>query len=195
MKTTAAVLKSVMFIGTLTILFAFDLPAGWFKAGNKPGSYDMGISPGAGQDGNNAATIKSIENQNVGFGTLMQQCKPGKFLGKRVKMSAFVKSENVTAWAALWMRVDQADSKQSLAFDNMHNRPIKGTTDWTRYEIELDVPPNASLIAYGAMLSGTGQIWFDKVTFEITGEYKPQTDGAEKKRATQEEPTNLDFEK
>lgn len=195
MKTTGIVLKSVMLVGAFAILFAFDLPAGWFKAGNKPGSYDMGIAPGAGQDGNNAATIKSIENQNSGFGTLMQQCKPGKYLGKRVKMSAFVKSENVAAWAALWMRVDQADSKQSLAFDNMHNRPIKGTTDWTKYEIELDVPPNASLIAYGAMLSGTGQIWFDKVTFEITGEYKPQTDGAEKKRATQEEPTNLDFEK
>lgn len=189
------VFKGVLIIGVFAVLLAFDLPSGWFKAGTNPGGYDMGIVTGAGQDGNNAATIKSIDKNVNGFGTLMQQCKPGKYLGKRVKMTAFVKTENVAAWAALWMRVDQAESKQSLAFDNMHNRPIKGTTDWTKYEIELDVPPNASLIAYGAMLSGTGQMWFDKVTFEITGEYKPQTGGTEKSRATQEEPTNLDFEK
>jgi AraC family transcriptional regulator len=26
-----------------------------------------------------------------------------------------------------------------VAFDNMQDRPIKGTTDWQRYEVVLDV--------------------------------------------------------
>ncbi len=176
-------------------LWSFDLPSGWFHAGSKPKSYNMGIDKGKGQDGKNAATIKSIDEKINGFGTLMQQCKPDKYLGKRIKMTGYVKSENVTNWAGLWMRVDQTDSRQPLAFDNMGDRPIKGTTDWTKYEIILDVPNHASIIAYGALLDGTGQIWFDQITFEILSDFSPSTGSSTiKKTPTVDEPTNLNFE-
>lgn len=193
---TKSILKSVLLLGTTIALLSFDLPTGWFNAGSKPKSYEMGIDKGAGQDGKNAATIKSIDKKIEGFGTLMQQSKPDKYLGKRIKMTGFVKSENVTTWAGLWFRVDQAGSQQSLSFDNMGDRPIKGTTAWTKYEIVLDVPSNASLIAYGALLDGTGQIWFDNISIEIVDD-NVRTTGSQngKKSATQNEPTNLDFEK
>lgn len=191
-----SILKSFLLFGIAVALFSFDLPSSWFKAGNKPNSYDMGIDKAAGQDGKNAATIKSIDKKIDGFGTLMQQCKPNKYLGKRIKMSGFVKTENVTTWAGLWLRVDQSGSNKPLSFDNMGDRPIKGTTDWTKYEIVLDVPSNSSLIAYGALLAGTGQIWFDNITFEIVGDNVPTLGSVNaKKSAIQDEPTNLDFEK
>lgn len=156
----------------------------------------MGIDKSAGQNGKNAATIKSIDKTIDGFGTLMQQCNPNKYLGKRIKMSGFVKTENVTGWAGLWLRVDQTGLRQPLSFDNMGDRPIKGTTDWTKYEITLDVPNNASLIAYGALIDGTGQIWFDNITFEIISDFAPSTGSTNlKKSPTVDEPTNLDFEK
>jgi len=185
-----------LLITAIYTLSSFDIPAGWFAAGSKPKSYEMGIDKGKGKEGGNAATIKSIDKVIYGFGTLMQQCKPDKFLGKRIKMTGYVKSENVGGWAGLWLRVDQAGSKESLSFDNMGNRAIKGTTEWTKYEIVLDVPENASLIAYGALLDGTGQIWFDKITFEIVDASVPTTDsGKSKTSMTQNEPSNLDFEK
>ena len=171
-------------------MLSFDLPTGWYKAGSKPKSYEMGIEKGAGQDGKNVATIKSINKKIDGFGTLMQQSKPGKYLGKRIKMTGFVKSENVTKWAGLWLRVDQKGSDTPLSFDNMGNRPIKGTTAWTKYEIVLNVPENASLIVYGALLDGEGQIWFDNISFEIVDDLVPTTDSK-----PGEEPFNLDFEK
>ena len=193
---TKSILKSVLLLLTTVALLSFDLPTGWFAAGSKPKSYEMGIDKGAGKDGKNAATIKSIDKKIEGFGTLMQQSKPDKYLGKRIRMTGFVKSENVTTWAGLWFRVDQAGSQQSLSFDNMGDRPIKGTTGWTKYEIVLDVPSNASLIAYGALMDGTGQIWFDNITIEIVDDNVPTTGSQNgKKSATQNEPTNLDFEK
>jgi hypothetical protein len=105
---------------------SFDMPKDWFKAGSKPKSYEMGIALGEGMDGKDCATIKSNSTKRKidGFGTLMQQCKPTKFLGKRIKMTAYVKSENVKKWAGLWLRVDQANSQTSLSFDNMGDRPI-----------------------------------------------------------------------
>lgn len=192
-------LKSVLIIGTTLALLSFDIPAGWFTAGNNPLRYEMGIDKGAGQSGKNAATIKSKDAKTDDFGTLMQQFKPDQYLGKRIRMSGYVKSENVTKWASLWFRVDQATTQQSLSFDNMEKRPIKGTTDWKKYEIVLDVPKNASLIAFGALLAGTGQIWFDNITFEVVDNSVPTTDMIDKtpkKEVTAPSaPTNLDFEK
>ena len=86
-----------------------------------------------------------------------------------------MKSQGVADWAGFWLRVDQEGSEQSLSFDNMHDRPIKGTTDWKKYEIVLDVPNNASNIAFGALLAGTGQIWFANINFEIVDNSVPTT--------------------
>lgn len=176
-------------------IFAFDIPSGWFQAGSKPDSYDMGIDIGAGRDGKNAATIKSRQEKINGFGTLMQECMPGNYLGRRVRMSAFVKSQDVENKAGLWLRVDEVGSKQPLAFDNMADRPIKGTTDWKKYEIVLDVPGNASNLAYGALLAGTGQIWFDDLKFEIVDSTISTTRGLKQTDMRLNQPTNLDFEK
>jgi hypothetical protein len=62
-----------------------------------------------------------------------------------------------------------------LAFDNMQNRPIKGTTDWKQYESILDVPEEAANIAFGVLLSGAGKAWLNDVKFEIVGSQVPTT--------------------
>lgn len=181
-------------------LLSFDLPKNWFKAGSHPESYDMGIDKGAGLNGKNAATIKSTDKKIQGFGTLMQMCSPEKYAGKRVRMSAMVKSNNVDDWAGLWFRVDQAKSSDPLAFDNMNDRAIKGISDWKKYEIVLDVPQNASRLAYGALIRGTGQIWFTNIQFEIVDTSVKTTGksvtGSNKNWEIDalQEPSNLNFE-
>jgi hypothetical protein len=188
--------QSMLLVITIIALLSFDLPKGWIVAGDSPTKYAMGIDKGAGQDGKNAATIKSIETNISGFGTLMQQCKADIYAGKKIKMSGSVKSVNVTNWAGLWLRVDQAGSSQPLAFDNMQDRAIKGTTVWKKYDIVLDVPTNASMLAFGALIAGTGQIWFDNITFEVVGDAEKltETTNSNKSSYIQAEPTNLDFE-
>jgi hypothetical protein len=185
------------------VLFSFVLPAGWFMEGSKPKSYDMGIDKGAGKDGKNAATIKSIDSSIDGFGTLMQDCLPGKYRGKRIQMTGWLKSKDVSEWAGLWLRIDTKISVKAATFDNTHDgkndRSLKGTTDWKKYVIVLDVPDSASNIAYGFLLVGTGQVWADNISFEIVSS-DIQTTGVEMEteRSTysshQTEPVNLDFE-
>lgn len=195
MKTTKRILTSVLLSAMTVTLISFDLPKGWLKAGSEPKSYDMGIDKGAGQDGKNAATIKSIDRKINGFGTLMQTCLPDKYLGKKIRMSGYVKSKDVDDKAGLWLRVDQANSRESLSFDNMLDRAIKGTTGWKKYEIILDVPSNASNLAYGALLVGTGQIWFDNLNFEVVDNAVPSTREEKENQMPNTEPVNLDFEK
>ncbi|MGE0636986.1 MAG: hypothetical protein AB7P01_11140 [Bacteroidia bacterium] len=177
---------------------------GWFKAGSDPQYYTMGIVTGAGRDGKNTGGIKSNENKINGFGTYMQTCLADNYKGKRIKMTGYVKTENVSDWAGLWLRVDVDTA--FVAFDNMHDgkkkRSITGTTEWTMYEIVLDVPANSTTINFGALLVGTGEIWFDDISFtevdnsvETTGITTPYDLQNPPKPFTQvTEPYNLDFE-
>ncbi len=148
---------------------------GWFKAGSNPNLYEIGKDENIKYNELPSHYLKSISEVTDGFGTIMNQSKPDEYLGKRVKMSGFIKSENIVDWAGMWMRVDGPVPEKSLQFDNMQNRPIKGTNDWTKYEIVLDVPQNSTSIAYGVLVHGNGQIWFNNLTFEIVGIDVPST--------------------
>jgi hypothetical protein len=53
--------------------------------------------------------VKAKKPAIDGFGTLMQDFRAKQYVGKRVRFSAFVKSENVEGWAGLWMRVDKGE--------------------------------------------------------------------------------------
>ncbi|SHL31321.1 hypothetical protein [Flavobacterium xanthum] len=146
----------------------------WHYRGSKSESYEMGPVSGAEKNNQTVYKIKSIQSKTNGFGTIMKTIKPDTFLGKTVKMTAYVKSENVKSWAGLWMRVDYYTAAV-LAFDNMQRRPIKGTKDWTKYEVVLYVPTEATAISYGVLLNETGQIWFKDLAIEIVEDSLEET--------------------
>jgi len=89
--------------------------------------------------------------------------------GKRIRYSGYIKTQGITRkWAGLWWRVDGKSG--ILAFDNMENRGATGTTDWKRYEIDLQVPKDATNINFGALHSGDGSAWFDGLSVTVDGE-------------------------
>jgi hypothetical protein len=188
-------IKNPILIIAIGMLLSFDLPNNWHKAGSYPEGYDMGVDKGTSYKGKNVATIKSIDGKaKGGFGTLMQSCLADKYLGKKVKMTGYMKSLDVKGWAGLWLRVDLDYTNKALAFDNMQNRPIKKTTDWKKYEIVINVPVKADGLAYGALLVGKGQIWFTDIIIEILGDAEP-LDNKDCVVCTTKlkEPTNLNF--
>jgi hypothetical protein len=124
----------------------------------------------------------------------MQQFSAAQYAGKRVRLSAWVKSENANDWAGLWMRVD--NGTKSVAFDNMQDRAIKGTSDWQNYAVVLDVPKDATGIFFGILVSKSGTVWLNSVQFEIVGMDVPVTDMWAGSGSFQQHsgPTNLNFE-
>ena len=162
---------------------------GWHKAGNRPADYDMGLDRNSAFTGSSSGYIRSNKPDPQGFGTYMQTFDATEYRGKRLRLSAYVKSENVEDWAGLWMRVDR--DRKPVAFDNMQNRPIKDTQGWTQEAIVLDVDARATAVAFGILLAGKGAVWIDDVTFEIVGVEVPVT-GSLSRLA--DSPRNLDFE-
>lgn len=150
---------------------------GWHGAGSKPLDYQFGT--GQEPDGDTILLIRAKSNADRGyanFGTLMQSHPPGRYLGKRIRLTARMKSDNAS-WLAMWLRVDgDQGTREPLSFYNMHNHPVRGTSDWKSYEIVLDVPKEAKLIAYGFFIAGgRGTIYADKVTLQPVGNDVPVT--------------------
>lgn len=137
-------------------------------------NYNMSFEKNPKSAAENIFSIKSVKSKIDGFGTLMKSVSSESYKGKTVKMSGYVKTENVKSWAGLWMRVDFYKA-QVLAFDNMQNRGIKGTNDWKKYEVVLFVPIDATSISYGTLLDGIGQVWFKEIMLEVIDDSVAET--------------------
>jgi hypothetical protein len=167
------------------------LPNGW--VGGNVAEYDIGVDRHLAKEGKACAYIRSKTAAPQSFGTIVQTFSAEAYAGKRVRMSAFVRVEKIDGWAGLWMRVDgQGKDEYGLSFDNMQNRPIRGTSDWKRYNVVLDVPSKSKSISFGILLSGAGQAWIDDFKFEVVASDVPVT--GQTAPSLPKEPLSLGFE-
>jgi hypothetical protein len=142
-------------------------PSGWLLAGSQPENYRTGIDRSLMHDGQPSAYLRSAVPEPTGFATLMQSISAVNYAGKRVRLRAAIQTQNLGGWAGLWMRVDKQQTP--VAFDNMHDRALKGTQPWSPQEVVLDVPEDATGISFGLLLSGPGEAWLNHMTFEVVG--------------------------
>jgi len=174
-------------------LAAEPLPEGWM--GGNVQEYEVGIDRKVFNEGKASAYIRSKVDSPKGFGTIVQTFDAENYLGKRVRMSALARADEIKGWAGLWMRVDgEGDENFGLSFDNMHDRPSKGTQDWRRYSIVLDVPNRSKSISFGILFQGMGHAWVDDFRFDIVGKDVPTT-GQKIESRLPDEPLSPGFEK
>lgn len=147
---------------------------GWSLTGSSPQDYAYGSEVQGLTSTSACGYLKSRTTQAGGFGTLTQAFKGNEYLRKRLRFSAYVKTQDVEQWVGLWMCV-YASYQRVLSFDNMQGRPIRGTNDWRKYEIVLDVPQESIIISFGVLLAGAGYTWLSDVQFETVSESVPTT--------------------
>jgi hypothetical protein len=165
-------------------------PGDWGGGG---AGYELTVDTKIMHDGKQSGRVAFIgkdERKGTGFGTLTQGILPDPFRGQRVRYSGYVRTEKVEgSGAGMWMRVDGPQEGRSLAFDNMSDRRIVGTTEWKRCEIVLDVPKEATAIYFGMLLAGSGTAWVDDLKIETVAADTPLTDLTKSAVAK-----NMDFE-
>lgn len=161
----------------------------WMMTGAAPHDYELGLD-GERHEGARVALLRAQVERPQGFGGICQVISADDYRGRRVRFAARLRASDVTDWAGLWMRVDGSRSQEPLAFDNMEDRPLRGSTGWERVAIVLDVAPEAEAIYLGALLSGAGALRLCGLGFEEVGLEVPVT-GPELSRPRH--PVNLDF--
>jgi hypothetical protein len=153
------------------------------------------------REGKASCRIEGKTPEADSFLMLSQVFRSKDYRGKRVRFSGQVKTEKLDGEARLFMRVDTEDALHAI--DNSGDRFVKGTTDWTKVEIVLDVPDADADIQIGVLASGKGKAWFDDLAVEVVGKDVKPTNAFEspapydKKRPRAEvpaKPANLGFE-
>ncbi len=159
----------------------------WSMSGMAPHEYVFESGTVGGRPG---ATLRCIVSPATSFGAFSQAITASRYLTKRIRLSADLRTVDVTGWAGLWMRVDGQSFHEMLGFDNMEQRALTGTTDWQRHEIVLDIDPRAHTIIFGALLAGEGTLSVAAFAFEEVSLDVPTTGAGFTMPA---EPANLGF--
>ncbi len=166
------------------------LPAPWFITGSRAPDYKVGLLPET-RDGHRVVQLRSAVREPDGFGALMQSIAATRYLGRRIRFHATVRAQEVNGWAGLWLRIDGPHGP--LLLDNMQDRPLRQTTDWTQADIVLDVPEQAAELHFGALLSGVGAVDLTRPRFGEADKNIPVTAEPHRSGPLPDEPQALDF--
>jgi hypothetical protein len=110
-------------------------------------------------------------------GNLMQSFSAAAYLGKTVRLRAWLRLESFFATpfgvrlpdpedrVQMWLNVERANRRTGFS-DNMDDRPLR-TSEWTRCEIVGEISADAQFINFGVMSIGGGRLWVDDVSFEV----------------------------
>lgn len=171
MKTSAV--AAAIGVGLLATALAktSSLPAGWLQTGDAKTCEGQVVSTG----GASTAKVFSLDCKpgTAGFSTLMQQVAGTDYAGKRVRLSAQLRGDQLAAWGGLWMRADSGP--RTSAFDNMQDRPLIRSFGWQISEVVLDVPVDATALSFGFLLAGAGQLQATQFKLEIVSDAVPVT--------------------
>jgi hypothetical protein len=105
----------------------------------------------------------------------MRVADAAPYRGKRVRMSAWVKTRGATERADFWGRVQAADSPGDGPGLGGRWTRLPAASDWQSTQIVFDVAAQAATLNYGVGVAGPGDLWVDAPSLEVVGADVPIT--------------------
>ena len=165
------------------------LPAAWHITGNRRLDYEAGLLPGVSYEGDR---VRELRLRPASTRRLRRACADHQRLslpGPQGLLQRHAQGDRGDRLGRLWLRVDGANGM--LVLDNMEDRALHGTTDWTQASIVLDVADQAKILLFGALVSGAGAIDLTRLRFEEADPDLPVT--VAESWVFPDEPQALDF--
>ena len=140
-----------------------DCTGGWYPDWSV--AFEWGVDSSVRYSGQQSLRIHV--DSAASYGSMARNMAASEVAGKRVRLSGYMRTEAVTGYAGFWYASLNKGGGFSVA--DMSAQEVRGTTPWTRYTIEVDIPLNARDIIIGADVVGSGTAWFDAFELEIDG--------------------------
>lgn len=160
-------------------------PEGWLFYSDHRRDYEFGVDRMNSVIGA-SAYLKSRRAQAQGMASMFQDIGAERHRGKRLRVSAMLKSAAVEDAAGIYVHVEDEDGV--MLVDTVRQFSLRGTNGWRRQAFVFDVPENAAGITIGFALKGSGAVWADGFAFEVVDRGVPVT------ATSPTGPTNLSFE-
>ena len=138
---------------------------GWGLTGTRPDAYEVRCEEVFTDCAVPILRTRAFKSEPFGMGSLTHSESAETWRGRRVELKAELRTGGVDGWAGLWMRIDGKDGN-AIAFDNMQNRPLRGTGSFQWYSVVLDVPADAERVSFGVLLHGPGAVFIRELVFQ-----------------------------
>jgi hypothetical protein len=142
----------------------------WHSFSSRGGGYAANLDPSTRRNGRTttkfASTAKDIRSNDWGgYDHAIRDVE--QYLGKRVRVTMWLKCRGLSQGSGPHIRVFGANFKKLADEGQKGVRPMRGTVDWKIYEAIADVPQDAQVIYPGITMNGGGTIWMDEVKVEV----------------------------
>jgi hypothetical protein len=139
---------------------------GWSVEGHGQAAYRAEADGEILRDGH--ATIRFHPTQDAGgvYATFMTTLDAAPLRGRRAHAEIFVRTQGVTSRGDVWLRVQGKDSSPDGPGLATSIARLPANAEFTRYELVVDVPPDAASVQLGVGIGGPGMLWMDGVKVE-----------------------------
>jgi hypothetical protein len=173
---TSVTARSFQLAGDAT----WNVPRGWDAHEMVPHEYRVGTDHQVVHSGKASLFMRSLVAEPAGAAVVSQWFAAEAYRGRRVRMSAFLRSERLAQDAELWLGVNAPAGTEG------ERVAVRDTTAWKEYEVVMEVPADAGRIGFWLTIRGTGTLWADDFRFERVSSGVPLT-------KTRRQPENLGF--
>jgi hypothetical protein len=118
-------------------------------------------------DGLLAVQIKSKSSAKATDKATISNFIIPEYEGRKLILTGYLRAENIVGSAGLSLRLDK--ERKTLAIEEMAEYPLEGTTDWSRFSIELNYIDDIDNLVFGAYLKGQGILWVDDLHLTLDG--------------------------
>ncbi len=149
----------------------------WHQSITSARDYPMTTDPANNHDGNPSLCFAYAGPNNAAgkytwFGHSIRHPECEKYAGHTVRLSGWIKTENVSDHVQPQIRplswLMQRDSKR-LANDSMvQDNSLRGTLNWTPFSLTCEIPKNTGRIETSFIFWGSGKVWIDTNSLELT---------------------------
>jgi RNA polymerase sigma factor (sigma-70 family) len=164
---------------------------GWWFIGFPKEVSTYQIDPTVKGSGKGSLLITNQDAQPMSLAVLHHEgFLADNYLGKRLRLSASVKTDDVKHVTVV---VELNGSREALRLRSVSAPVIRGTSDWTPYEIVFDVSNDTAFIKFSLHMMGAGRVWLDKADFAVVASTVAITEDAGPRVPFPEEPQNTHF--
>ena len=142
-------------------------PPGWDFQYLTTGGCELEVSRAVAHSGSSSVLVKDKkDHEDPGCAAVLaQHVRADAYRGKRVRVSAFLRTEGFRGEVALVMSV--RSEQRQLGFSMMERRVTSAATDWGEYSVVLEIPADSLLFTFNINVFGNGRVWADSITVDV----------------------------
>jgi RNA polymerase sigma factor (sigma-70 family) len=165
---------TVWFDGVELAVVGMDVPVNddhrWRGWTMQPAKYKQKLDKTVKRNGHPTICISSDSaDARIGDWITYDHTEPDvtPYLGKKVKLSVWIKSQDVEGSSGPIIRGVGPDNSTASRDMQVGKRPVHGSMEWLKYSTTMKVPADAMDLSFGVTLNGRGKVWFDELRMEI----------------------------